>query len=371
MLGLVVNPVAGIGGAVGLKGSDGRKIIAEARLRGGVSAAADRAAVALKAFGTSVGVVTAGGAMGATVCEGLGLRHHAVLVPRRDTAVADTRAADTRAAVRACIAAGAELILFAGGDGTARDVAGQAGATPILGIPAGVKMYSGVFAASPALAGRLAAQFLATPPALRRTTEADLLDIDEDAVRRDEVAIRFHGTVCVPRSPAVPFAKASVPPDDDGRIEALCRDLAAELEPDCLYVVGPGRTAGAFLSACGCPGTLLGVDVMRNGVLLAADASERRILALLADRPVRLVVGLVGGQGCLFGRGNQQISRHVLRQVARERILVLASASKVASLPHGLFVDTGEAALDASLAGFIRIATGPRRSTLLRVRPGC
>jgi predicted polyphosphate/ATP-dependent NAD kinase len=366
VLGLVVNPIAGIGGAVGLKGSDGPEILAEARARGGSSAAMARTCQALQAFvDVSVEIVTAGGAMGEDACRSLDLPH-AVVIQHAGA----TSAAETRDAVDALIAAGAELILFAGGDGTARDVAGRAGRIPLLGIPAGVKMYSGVFAASATLAGRLAAQFLATAPALQRIAEVDLLDIDEAAIRRDEPNLRFHGSAPVPASPALQRAKTSVPMNDDGQIEALCRHLAARLERDCLYVVGPGRTTRAFMTACSLPKTLLGVDLMRNGQVLAADAGESQILALLDGRPARIVIGLLGGQGCLFGRGNQQISARILRHIERDHILVLGGTSKVATLPQGLFVDTGDAELDRGLAGFIRIETGPGRSTLLRVRSG-
>jgi predicted polyphosphate/ATP-dependent NAD kinase len=280
----------------------------------------------------------------------------------------DTTATDTRRAVTAMVEAGADLILFAGGDGTARDVAAASGGVPILGIPAGVKMYSGVFANSALLAGRLASQFLETAPASRRCAEADLLDIDEESVRRDVPATRLFGTAKIPDSTMVQRAKASLPVDDDGQLLALCRDLAWRIEPNCLYIVGPGRTTRSFLAACGLPKTLLGIDVMRDGAIVAADANEADILRLLETCPGRIVVGLLGGQGCLFGRGNQQISSRVLRRVGRDRILVLAGAAKLASLPNGLFVDTGDTEIDRMLSGFIRVETAPGRTALLRVR---
>ena len=363
-LGLIVNPVAGLGGPVGLKGSDGAEVQARARSLGGTALAPLRAAAALAALaGEGTEVLTIGGAMGEDFCRAAGVPHQVVAGFGARTAGSDTVAAATH-----LTAAGVALILFAGGDGTARDVVAGAGPTPILGIPGGVKMYSGVFAASAALAGRLAARFLATPPALRRTVEVDLLDIDEASLRRDEPDARLCGTAQVPASPAIQRAKASLPADDDRQVEALCRQLAATLAPDGLTILGPGRTTRLLAAACGQPKTLLGVDVLRGTTLVDADCREEEILGLLDGRPAQVVVGLLGAQGCLFGRGNQPIGSRVIRRVGRARVVVLGGAAKVASLPHGLFVDTGDADLDAELRGFIPVHTAPRRTSLLRVR---
>ena len=363
-LGLIVNPVAGLGGPVGLKGSDGATVQALARRLGGAAGAPGRAAAALAALGAFPShVLTAGGAMGEDQCRAAGLGHALVA-----GLSGETTGAETQAAAALMAAEGVDLILFAGGDGTARDVMAGAGSTPLLGIPAGVKMYSGLFAASPALAGRLAARFLATPPGQRRTREVEVLDIDEAALRRDEPVATLYGIARVPASWAVPRAKASPPADDDSAIAALCRDLAATLEPGCLHIVGPGRTMRCFMAACGLPKTLLGVDVMRDGRLVAADCREADLLALAEESPARIVVGLLGAQGGLLGRGNQPIGPGVIRAVGLSRILVLAGAAKIATLPHGLFVDTGDPALDAALAGYIRVHTAPGRSTLLRIR---
>ena len=362
-LGVIVNPLAGLGGRVGLKGSDSSAAQAEAQRRGGVPVAPQRALEALRTLaGQDLRILTASGPMGETLLRSLGLSCDVAF-----TCATTPTARDTVAAADALARAGVDLILFAGGDGTARDVmAGAGGLVPVLGIPGGVKMYSGVFAANALLAGRLAVQFLGTPAARRRITTAEVVDVDEASLARDEPATRLHGLVQVPASPAVARSKASMPAHADAELEALCRAIATAVEPGCLTVVGPGRTMGMFMAAQNLPKTLLGVDLVRDGHLVGQDCGEAEILAALEGGPARIVVGLLGQQGCLFGRGNQQISAAVLRRVDPDRIHILATAAKVATL-SGLFVDTGDVAVDQRLAGYIRIQTGPRRTSLMRV----
>ena len=361
-LGVIVNPLAGLGGRVGLKGSDGGAAQAEAWRRGGMPVAPQRAFEALRTLvGEDLRILTASSSMGETALRTLGLTCDVAL-----TCAPHPTARDTVAAAEALARAGVDLILFAGGDGTARDVMAGAGSVPVLGIPGGVKMYSGVFAANALLAGRLAVQFLRTPADERRTTTAEVVDVDEASLARDEPATRLHGLVQVPVSPAVARSKASMPAHEDADIEALCRSVATAVEPGCLTVVGPGRTMGMFMAAQSLPKTLLGVDLVRDGRLVGRDCGEAEILAAMEGGPTRIVVGLLGQQGCLFGRGNQQISAAVLRRVDPSRIHILATAAKVATL-SGLFVDTGDASVDQRLAGYVRIGTGPRRTSLMRV----
>jgi predicted polyphosphate/ATP-dependent NAD kinase len=362
-LGLIVNPVAGLGGRVGLKGSDGSAAQAEAWRRGGTPSAPHRALEALRALvGQDLHIMTASGAMGEALLRTLGLGCEVVL-----TCATPPTARDTVATAEALARAGVDLILFAGGDGTARDVMAGTGSVPVLGIPGGVKMYSGVFAANPRLAGRLAVQFLGEPAARRRTTTAEVVDVEEASLAQDKPATRLHGLMAVPASPVIARAKASLSTNEDAELGALCRNVAAEAEPGCLTIVGPGRTMQMFMAAQDLPKTLLGVDLVRDGRLAGRDCDEAEILAAMREGPVRIVVGLLGQQGCLFGRGNQQISAAVLRQVGPARVTVLATAEKVATLSAGLFIDTGEVAVDRLFAGYIRVRTGPNRTSLLRL----
>jgi predicted polyphosphate/ATP-dependent NAD kinase len=81
-----------------------------------------------------------------------------------------------------------------------------------------------------------------------------------------------------------------------------------------------------------------------------------------------VIVTPVGGQGFLFGRGNQQLSAHVLGQIGSENVVVLATESKLAALGgRPLLVDTGDPAVDAALAGYVRVVAGYDREVVYRI----
>ena len=272
-----------------------------------------------------------------------------------------TTPADTRGAAAEMAERGVELVLFAGGDGTARDIVDVLGAElPLLGVPAGVKMHSGVFAATPDAAGRAAAAFLRGGVGLR---EVDVADVDEDAVREDRIATRLYGSARVPDEPhLILAAKSGSAASGDAAVAALCRELAAGMAPGRLYLVGPGTTAAGVLAALGLHGTLLGVDAVRDGRLAGADLDEAGLLAALdgAGEDAELIVGLVGGQGALFGRGNRQLTAAVLRRIGRERITIVCAVEKLLALGEpALRVDTGDDALDAQLRA-TSASTSPR-----------
>jgi predicted polyphosphate/ATP-dependent NAD kinase len=372
LLGLIVNPVAGIGGAVALKGSDGAETVAAARARGAEPQATSRAARALRAMSAAVGAVpllAAPATMGADLARAAGF-----IVTATGPGYADPQApttpADTRDAAAAMQAAGVELLLFAGGDGTARDIYDTIGdALPLLGIPAGVKMHSGVFAPNPEAAAAAGAAFF-TEPRVLTLRAADVADIDEEAARAGRVASILHGSVRVPDMPHLVLpAKAGSRPASGAALTALTAAIAANLRPGCLYLIGPGSTAAAVLTSAGHQGTLLGVDALLDGELVGRDLTEVQIIALLDHHDdARLIVGLVGGQGMLFGRGNRQLSAAVLRRIPRSGLTILSAADKLVALdPQTLWVDTGDAELDAELCGYVRVDVGPREQMIMRV----
>jgi predicted polyphosphate/ATP-dependent NAD kinase len=366
-IGLLVNPIAGLGGRVGLKGTDGADVVARALALGAVPAAGARAARALvrlvaEAPGGSVALVVAPGAMGQEPARAAGLTPAEVV---GEVGAGPTTAEDTRRIARAMEV---DLLLFAGGDGTAADVLAAVGdGTPALGIPAGVKIHSGVYAVSPEAAGRIAAG-LARGGRLD-LVEAEVLDLDEEAYRRGEIAPRLAGYLRVPREPRlVQSRKAPSPASERVATEAIAADVVAHMEPGRSYVLGPGTTVRAVADRLGVPKTLVGVDVVRDGDLVRADATERQLVEIVEEGPAAIVVTPIGGQGFVFGRGNQQIGPSVVARVGRDHLLVLATPWKLASLGGApLRVDTGDPEVDAMLAGHVQVITGYGERAVVRI----
>ncbi|MDR9429291.1 MAG: ATP-NAD kinase family protein [Natronomonas sp.] len=352
-VGLVVNPIAGMGGRVGLKGTDNK--VEEARHRGAEPRSPDRAREALEHLKNQpelVALYTYGGAMGEDESVAAGFSPTVVGAPERE----ETTAADTRTAVRRFVEEGVDLILFVGGDGTAVDVAETLEAlddeTPILGIPGGVKVYSSVFAVTPRAAGRIATAF-------DRTEVREVNDIDEDAYRGGDVNTELKALATVPVGDEVQSSKQI----GGGTVESLAAAVAAEIrEDDATYVLGPGSTVDAVKTELGIDGSPLGVDVWRDGNVLARDAGEAAIVEALGERNV-IVVSPIGGQGFIFGRGNDQISPPIIR---RSEIEVVASKQKLSDIGV-LRVDTGDPELDESLRGWQRVRVGKFERQLLKV----
>ena len=369
MLGLVVNPIAGVGGPAGLAGSDGAAVQRRATELGAVPRAAERALVALSVVAATrpgARVLTAAGPMGEHVVRAAGL--DPVVVFHAD---APTSADDTSAATRAIADAGASLVLFAGGDGTARDVAAAVATdVPALGIPAGVKMYSPVFGVSPQASGGLAAAWLAADDGRGfPVRELEVLDIDEEAMRHARVEPRRFGALAVPHRQGRTQARtAATPAGEQAAVLDAARGAAAAMRPGVRYLLGPGGTMAALARELGVAKTPLGVDVVLDGRVVRAAASEDDLLVEVRQGPAKAVVTVIGGQGFLVGRGNQQLSARVLRALGDDPLIVVAPEQKLIDLGgRALLVDTGDADVDAALAGYVRVITGPAATSIYPV----
>jgi predicted polyphosphate/ATP-dependent NAD kinase len=364
-LGLLVNPLAGLGGSVALKGSDG--VADEALARGAVPQAPGRARAVLEAllpWRERIQVMTAAGDMGADIAKVLGYRVSVVHAP-----AVSTSADDTEATARAIAAQGADLLLFAGGDGTARDICRSIGLTlPVLGVPAGVKMHSGVFAITPRAAAEVVQLMLRGELVLVDT--ADVRDIDEAALRAGRVQARHFGELRVPSE-----GRYLQQVKCNGReVEALVlQELAADVvermqEEGGTWIIGPGTTPAAVMEALGLPNTLLGMDVVQAGQVVAADADAATLERYAAEGHCYLVITATGGQGMLLGRGNQQITPAVLRAVGRDRLVIVATHEKLTALAgRPLLMDVNDPELEAMLQGFVEVVTGYRSHVLYRL----
>ncbi len=368
-LGLIVNPIAGIGGRVGLKGSDGLEVQQQALGLGAVPLAQERAAAALEILQPLAGeleLVTASGEMGETIAQKRGFTPHPLSVHHRDRGV--TTADDTYRAARAMQEAEVDLILFAGGDGTARDIYQALGNNfPVLGIPAGVKIYSAVFGITPKDSGEIAMAFLQGKQV--RLHESEVLDIDEDAYRYGQISTHLCGTLTIPyRRRRVQNQKVPTPASEVAQAQAIAADVVERMAPGQAYILGPGTTTRAIAERLDLPKTLVGVDIVTSDDILAKDVGERQILEMLVHRPLGLIVTPTGGQGFLFGRGNQQISPQVIRHIGRENILVVCLASKIAALGGcPLLVDTGNLETDQLLTGYTDVVTGYHEKIVYKI----
>ncbi len=365
-----MNPVAGIGGRVGLKGSDGEAIVRRAVELGAVKLSPGRAVEALRRIARikeQVEVITYPGEMGEDEAREAGLQ----LTVIGSIAHGSTTREDTIEAARTMAERGVDLIMFAGGDGTARDlVEAVDGDIPALGIPAGVKIHSGVFAINPVDAGELAALYLEGGPVKLR--ELEVIDIDEAAFRDDRLSARLYGYLKVPYVEAmVQNTKSGSTTTDGFSLEGIAADIVEEMEDDVIYVLGPGTTVRPIAERLGLSKTLLGVDVVLNGEIIASDANEEKLLELIDEKEARVIVTVIGGQGFVFGRGNQQISPQVIRAVGVENITIIATPGKLAALQgRPLLVDTGDPELDELLSGYAKVVTEYGRRVVYRVKAG-
>ncbi len=357
-LGFLINPVAGIGGRVGLKGSDGEETLQRALALGAKPESTQRAKAALqelKCMQQDVELLCYEGEMGADAAreEGFSVQ---ILGGAKGT---HSTAADTVKAAQDMVKAGAELILFAGGDGTARNLfeALGEGGVPAIGIPAGVKIHSAVYAINPKNAGLASREFLSGK--LRETRDAEVMDIDEELFRSGRVSAKLYGYLTVPFSDRrLQNKKSAAAMSEEGELEGMAAFVADEMEEDVLYIIGPGSTTRAIMQELKLPNTLLGVDVVKNKELIASDIGEAELWNLLQGEGTRakIVVTIIGGQGSLFGRGNQQLSPRILRKVEKDNIIIVATSAKLFALqPNPLVVDTGDAALDEALCGYVQV----------------
>ncbi|MCL6271030.1 ATP-NAD kinase family protein [Sansalvadorimonas sp. 2012CJ34-2] len=372
-IGLIINPLAGIGGSVGLKGSDGSETVTKALAMGATPRATDRTRQALMKLVPYKHLIvfhTWPGPMGADLLREMGFLFQVHGFLGDDLTTAD----DTVHAAKMFAESGVDLILFAGGDGTARNICDSIPESqPVLGIPAGVKIHSGVYAVTPSAAGEILSMLVTGELVDIRPKE--VRDIDESAFREGRVRARHYGELLVPESGRfLQNVKQGGREVEELVLNDIADDLKEQLDDDVLLVAGPGSTTRGIMECLGHDSTLLGVDLFAEDKLLGGDVRERDILEAFAGHtgPVRVMITAIGGQGHILGRGNQQLSPKVISEVlereGRDGLIVVATKSKLKELEgRPLLVDSGDPELDKVLSGTLKVMTGYRDAVLYPV----
>lgn len=364
-LGLLINPLAGLGGSVALKGSDGADTAAKALALGAEPKAQLRTLSALSVLqDLAVDIVTYPAEMGEDAARIAGFNPRVL----GDIVTGQTTEEDTERAAQALLADGVDLILFAGGDGTARNICHALPEQfPVLGIPAGVKIHSGVYAVTPKAAGEIVAMLIRGE--LVTLAEQEVRDIDEEAFRQGRVRAKYYGELLVPQEHRyLQNVKSGGKEVEELVLADMAADLIERMEPATRYIMGSGSTVKAVMDELGLANTLLGVDLIEDHKLIASDCTAQELLEKTAGRATKLVITIIGGQGHILGRGNQQLSPELIKQIGKENIIVIATKTKLAALQgRPLVVDSGDPELDRALAGVIAVITGYHDSVLYRI----
>ncbi|NWF87106.1 ATP-NAD kinase family protein [Candidatus Bathyarchaeota archaeon] len=370
-MGFIVNPIAGMGGKVGLKGTDG--VLEEAIARGAKPIAPKRAIEFLhrlkKNFGDKqIEVLACPGIMGANEAKTASLIVH--ILPMKIGR--ETSAEDTKKAVKLLTAANVNLIVFVGGDGTAKDIFDAMRGNdkiPVLGVPSGVKMYSGIFAVNTSDAADVVLAFAEDQV---EQAEFEVMDADENAIRSDTFAVKLYGFLKGPFLPAHIQGSKQISPETTSEKEnqtAIARFIIEGMQPTATYILGPGTTVKCIAELLGIKKTVLGVDIYKEGKVIL-DVDEKKIQNEIEDwQNVWIILSPIGRQGILLGRGNQQISPEIIKRVGKQRIIVAATKNKLQSIEGSVLrVDTGDAEADNMLRGYIRVITDYKEWRLMLIK---
>ncbi len=381
-IGLIINPIAGMGGRVGLKGTDGELTYSEALRRGAEPVSHDRMQQFIRSFlihSSSIDKIhflVCRGSMGNGQVESiLASNENFSLTECYDTGSRQSTAGDTVKAAGKMAEDGAGLICFAGGDGTARDLLSGIESSEIdpapllLGVPAGVKMHSSVFAISPEAAGEILSSYL---KGTTSTEQREIMDIDEEDYRRGILSAKLYGYASVPvLSGMVQHSKSVQLMDEEMEKKAIAEEIAHDIEVDNenIYFLGAGTTVYAVKEKLGIDGSLLGVDAVLGRKMMGKDLWDEPILEMLEGKYGKIILTPIGRQGFLLGRGNQQFSPRVLKKVGIQNIRIISTRGKLEEIEN-LIVYTGNRVLDDQFPKFMKVLVGPDRYKMVRIVKG-
>lgn len=363
ILGLIINPIAGMGGSVGLKGTDGKNILTEAINLGAEPNAQERTKDfldALKPIKSKIKFFTPPKYMGEFVLDENDFEYEVIKDPLfqdyEELYDSDAQYTERSAEILAS-RENLRILIFVGGDGTARDIFNSIDKKkPCLGIPAGVKIYSSVFSFNPSKAANLVMQFLWEEIPLK---EEEVMDIDEEAFREGELISKLFGYLLVPYNPNLSqMSKACSPDSDQANQERIAEKIIQDLEKDSYYLLGPGTTTKAITDKLEEDKTVLGVDLLLNKKIIAKDLNEAQILQKIQGKQTKIIVSPIGNQGFIFGRGNLQFTPEVIQEVGKKDIIIIATKHKLNNVQGGVLrIDTRDPETDEYLRGLYKIIT--------------
>jgi predicted polyphosphate/ATP-dependent NAD kinase len=361
-IGLIVNPIAGMGGSVGLKGTDGETYKKALKL-GAKPTTPQRIEETLALIKRKdIYFVSAPGNMGEDYLKKFDYKYEVV----SSTIGKTTNADDTKRIVKEMVNKNIELLVFVGGDGTARDVYDALGLTvPVVGIPSGVKMFSPVFA----LSTHAAAELINNES--DKYIEKEVLDIDEQAFRKGKLGAKLYGYLKVPKNLSLLQGKkepSNVSKPEEISKKEIAQYIHENIETDTLYILGPGTTLATIANSMGVTKTLLGIDAIINGKLVGTDLNEQGLLKLMKEyNKTKIIVTPIGGNGFIFGRASKQFTPEVLKLIDRTNIMIVATEDKISRL-ECLRVDTGDVSVDENLRGPVTVITGYKTETIIEVK---
>ena len=370
-IGFLVNPIAGMGGRVGLKGTDG--VVEEAIKRGAEPVASSKALDTIKEFlakysENNIEWYTCSGKMGENELKKADIKDIEIIYEYSSDKTASD---DTKKACKEFIKSKVDLILFCGGDGTARDIFSVVkNKIPILGIPSGVKMHSGVFGINTDAAAKMLHEF-----AKERLTvgDAEIMDLDEERYRKGDWNIKLFGIAKGIVEPTYVQVGKSVfeSVSEDAVKEELAEHVIDDMKEnsDYLYLMGSGGTIDFIAEKIGVKNTLLGIDAVYQNKVVSNDMNEKQILDLLEKyQKVKVILSPIGSQGFILGRGNLQLSPKVIRKIGLDNIIVISTPAKLLSTPV-LRVDTGDKKLDHLFVEkeFMMVVIGYRLSRVVKI----
>ncbi len=364
-IGLIINPIAGMGGTVGLKGTDGA-IYKEAIEMGATPVTPIRANELLSNVKNKDNIIlfVAPGKMGADIVTNIGIKFKIIGEIGKETTKEDTKRI-----AKQMVQENIDLLIFCGGDGTARDIFDSIGLEkPVVALPAGVKMFSSVFAINPRAAAEIVDRFIEETI---ETQEKEVLDIDEELVRQDILQAKLYGYLKVPKilnliqsgKTGSGFARTI-----EENKQEIAQFIIENMQYNILYLLGSGTTIRTITDNLNLPKTLLGIDGLYNKELIGKDLNEKTILQLLEKYPNRvIIVSPIGGQGFIFGRGNKQFTHEILQNIGIKNIKIIATKQKMKDL-ECLRVDTGNLEVDNQFKGFTKVITGYKEELIVEIK---